>query len=66
MIKQYGCEPPNSFDDKSRLPYIYRRKMLRLVREAAKDNRLLKSTQEKYQAYGNTHSAMVSFYPESF
>ena len=64
-IKEYGCEPPNSFDDKSRLPYIYRLKMMKMIRSAAKDNRLLKSTQEKYQEYGNTHSAKVKRYPES-
>ena len=64
-IKEYGCEPPNSFDDKSRFPYLFRLKMIKAIRSAAKDNRLLKSTQEKYQAYGNTHSAKVKLYPES-
>lgn len=65
MIDEYGCEPPNSLDDKSSLPYIYRLKMIKMVRDAAKNNRLLKSTQEKYQAYGNTHSGKVNFCPES-
>ena len=39
--------------------------MMKMVRSAAKDHRLLKSTQEKYQEYGNTHSGKVNFCPES-
>ena len=64
-IKDYGCEPPNSFDDKSSFPYLFRLKMIKMIKSAAKDHTLLKSTQEQYQAYGKTHTAKVNFYPES-
>ena len=63
MVKEHGCEPPKSFDDPSRLPYVYRLKLIKMVRSAAKDNRLLKSTQRKYQEYGNTHTARVRVRP---
>lgn len=59
MIKEHGCESPRSLDDPSSIPYLYRLKLIKMVRSAAKDHTLLKSTQRKYQEYGNTHTARV-------
>ena len=63
LIKEHGCKPPRSSDDKTRLPRLYRLKLINTVKNAAKDRRLLESSQERYQAYGNTHSAGVNFHP---
>ena len=60
MIKEYGCEPPNSLDDRSWLPYLFRRKMVKMFRSAAKEHRIGQASQERYQKYGNTHRGMVS------
>lgn len=57
IIKERGCEPPTSIDDQSCLPYPYRLKLPKRIRAAAKEHRLEKDTQERYQEYGNTHSA---------
>ncbi len=62
MIREHGCEPPKSFDDESWIPYLYRLKMVKIIRNAVKEHRLQKATQEKYQKYGNTHSGTVSLH----
>lgn len=59
IVREHGCEPPNSVDDRSWVPYLYRLKMVKMVRSAAEEHRLQKATQEKYRKYGNTHSGMV-------
>ena len=61
MIKEHHCEPPNSFDDPSWLPSVFKLKLPRYIRSAAKERRLEKAIQERYQQYGNTHSAKVGF-----
>ena len=62
MIEEHGCKPPKSLDDESWIPYLYRLKMVKMVRSAAKEYRLQKATQERYQKYGNTHSGKVSLH----
>ena len=59
LIKEHGCQPPKSFDEPSRLPHLYRLKMVKMMKSAVKDHRLLKDTQRKYQDHGYTHGAKV-------
>ena len=60
LIKEHGCQPPKSFDEPSRLPYLYRLKMVKMMKSAVNGHRLLKDTQRKYQDHGYTHGAKVN------
>lgn len=59
IVKEHGCEPPNSLDDYSWLPYVFRLKMVKMIRSAVKENRVGKASQERFQKYGNTYSGKV-------
>lgn len=65
IIKKHGCEPPNSLDEPSWLPYVFRLKLVKMLRSAAKERRIGKASQERFQKYGNTYSGKVSLHEKN-
>ncbi len=66
IIEENGCEPPPSFDGKSRMPHLFRLKFVKTIRSAAAERTSLKAAQRRYRAYGNTHSATVSLHQTDY
>ncbi|CAD6591041.1 MAG: hypothetical protein ASARMPRED_005156, partial [Alectoria sarmentosa] len=55
IIKEHGCQLPKPFEEPSWLGSVYGLKLVRTIGSLAKEHRLEKATQERYQEYGNTH-----------